>query len=66
MPNAPMPTYEDLMNPAIQAIHELGGSATIEELNSKVLEILNLPDDIADIIHDPSRGSHTEVEYRLA
>jgi restriction system protein len=66
MTNVQMPTYEDLMNPAIEAIRQLGGSATIEELNSKVLEILDLPNDIADIIHDPSRGSHTEVEYRLA
>jgi len=61
-----MPTYETLMNPALQALRELGGSATIEELYNKVVEIMGFSDEQLEIIHDPERGSHTEIEYRLA
>lgn len=61
-----LPTYETMMNPALQALKELGGSATIEELYSKVVEIMDLKDEQLEIIHDLDRGSQTEVEYRLA
>ncbi len=54
------------MNPIIQALKALGGSGTIEEINAKVVEIVGLTDDQLEIIHDPERGSQTEVEYRLA
>ena len=61
-----LPTYETMMNPTLQALKDLGGSATIEELFSKVVEIMGLKDEQLEIIHDPDRGSRTEVEYRLA
>ena len=64
--NVNLPTYETMMNPALKALKELGGSATIEELYSKVAEIMDLSDEQLEIIHDPERGSQTEVEYRLA
>jgi hypothetical protein len=31
--------YDDLMNPVLMAIKELGGSGTNEEINSRVIEI---------------------------
>lgn len=61
-----LPTYETMMNPTLQALKVLGGSATIEELYNKVAEIIELKDEQLEIIHDPERGSQTEVEYRLA
>ena len=61
-----LPTYETMMNPAIQALKELGGSATIEELGYKVFEIMALSDEQLNTLHDPEKGSRTEVEYRLA
>lgn len=61
-----IPTYDALMNPLVQALRELGGSATIEELTSKVAEIANLTDDQLEVLHDSSEGGRTEVEYRLA
>jgi len=61
-----MPKYHELMNPLLQALHDLGGSGSIEEIWSKVSEILDLPDDVLSIPHDPDRSSQTEVEYRLA
>ncbi len=61
-----MPTYQDIMNPALQALKDLGGSATNSELYKRVSEILNLPEELQEVIHNPDKGSMTEVEYRLA
>lgn len=61
-----IPTYDALMNPLIQALKELGGSATIEELNSKTAEIAGLTDEQMEVLHNPAEGGRTEVEYRLA
>lgn len=54
------------MNPTIRALVELGGSATIEELDNKAIEIAGVTDEQLSIIHDPERGGKSEVEYRLA
>jgi restriction system protein len=61
-----LPTYDAMMNPLLQAMKELGGSGTVEEINSKVAEILGLPNEQLDILHDSKRGGQTEFEYRLA
>ncbi len=61
-----MPKYHELMNPLLQALHELGGSGSVEEISAKVSEMLDLPEEILSIPHDPERSSQTEVEYRLA
>jgi len=54
------------MNPVIHALKQLGGSGTIEEINSKATEIAALTDEQLEVPHDPEKGSQTEVEYRLA
>lgn len=61
-----IPPYDAFMNPLLQALKSLGGSGTIEEINAKVIEAVGLSDEQLEIIHDPGRGSQTEVEYRLA
>lgn len=60
-----VPTYKDLMNPLLQALDDLGGSGSIDEINERVGEILDVPDDVLNIPHDPESTSRTEVEYRL-
>jgi len=60
-----VPTHLQLMNPLLTALQALGGSGTIEEIYLKVLEVLNLPDEIINIPH-LGAGNMTEVEYRLA
>jgi restriction system protein len=57
--------YDDLMNPVIQALKLLGGSGTNEEINNKVAELVNIPPEQLEILHNPERGGMTEVEYRL-
>lgn len=58
-----VPVFHELMNPLIQALHSLGGSAKVDELLNEVVSIMDLSDDIAGIPH--GRGGMTEVGYRL-
>lgn len=62
----PIPTYDRLMNPAIQALRELGGSGSTDEVYQRVVENLKLPDDVLSKLHDPETTNQTEVQYRLA
>ncbi len=66
MANITVPSYDKLMNPVIQALKMLGGSGTIEEIDNKVAEVANLSDEQLEVLHNPEKGSGTEVEYRLA
>jgi restriction system protein len=58
-----LPTFDLMFIPAIQALQDLGGSGTTEEIYNKVVQLLNLPDEILDITH--KNTSQSEVEYRL-
>jgi restriction system protein len=64
--NDQLPTYEDLMNPLIKALRDLGGSGSIEEIYEKVTEILHLPEEMLGQLHNPETGNRTEIGYRLA
>jgi restriction system protein len=66
MNKANIPTYDAMMNPVLQVMKDLGGSGTIEEINSKVAEVMGLSDEHLEVIHDSSRGGQTEFEYRVA
>ncbi len=57
--------FDDLMNPVLQALKQLGGSGTNEEINNKVAEIANIPADQLEVLHNPEKGGMTEIEYRL-
>lgn len=57
-----IPKYDDLFQPLLDALHQLGGSGSVEEINEKVSEIVNLSEDEANEIH---KGSATKLSYRL-
>lgn len=61
-----LPTFDELMVPLVSALDKLGGSGSIEEIYSKVIEITKFPESILNQLHDPEKGSQTEVGYRLA
>ena len=61
-----VPTFDQMMNPLIQALKNLGGSGTIEEIDNQVSEILDLTDEQLEVLHKPDTSSQTEIEYRLA
>lgn len=60
------PTFDELMNPLLQALHGLGGSGSIEEIYAKTVEIIGVSDEVLAQLHDPEKSSLTEVGYRLA
>ena len=66
MAKTTIPTFDVLMSPLVQALKSLGGSGTIEEINTKVAEIAGLTDAQLEVLHNPAKGGVTEVEYRLA
>jgi restriction system protein len=61
-----LPSFDDLMLPLIDALNALGGSGSIEEIYTKVVEQTGFTDDVLAQLHDPEKSSLTEVGYRLA
>ena len=64
--NSQIPKYHELMNLLLEALRELGGSGSIDEIAQKVAELSDLPEDVLNIPHNPEKSSQTEIEYRLA
>lgn len=58
-----VPTFDSMLLPTIQALQILDGSGTTEEIYEKVVQILNLPDNVLEILHGST--SQSEVAYRL-
>lgn len=58
-------TYKELIIPTYEALLELGGSGTNDEICAQVIKAMNLPDDVVD---EPHLGNinQTELEYQLA
>jgi len=57
------PKYDDLLEPLFRAMHELGGSASIDEQEEVVANLMGLSDDDLSEIH---RHNTTKFSYRLA
>lgn len=55
--------YDELFNPLLTALHNLGGSGSVEELEEQVATTLNLTDEQVNEIH---RGNTSKLTYRLA
>jgi restriction system protein len=55
--------YDDLFNPTLTAIHNLGGSGSVDEIEEEVIKILKLNDEQINEIH---RANITKLSYRLA
>ena len=61
-----IPQYHAFFNPTLKALRSLGGSASVQELDDKVVETLGFGEAILAVMHDTEAGNETEVEYRLA
>ncbi len=59
----PVPKYDELFEPLLQAMHQLGGSASITEQEDTVASNLELTEKEIAEIH---RGTRTKLSYRLA
>jgi len=60
-----VPKFYELFNPTLKALKKLGGSASIQELETKVIEIMDISAEIASIPHS-EQDSRSSLEYRLA
>jgi restriction system protein len=54
--------FYELFNPILKALHDLGASASVSEIEDSVIEIMNLSDEEVNDIH---RGTTTKLNYRL-
>ena len=61
-----VPTFDQLMNPVITALKDLGGSGTVDEIYECVIQNLKFSDEVLSVLHDPDESNQTEVFYRLA
>jgi len=59
-----VPKFDELMNPTLQALKRLGGSASIDELVPEIVKLLGLPQQVTDTPH--GNTGRTELEYRAA
>ena len=57
-----VPTQIDLMWPTIQALVEIGGSASIQEISREIAAIMQLSDEVLEIRH--GSGPQSEIDYR--
>lgn len=60
-----LPAFVDYLVPTVNALKNRGGSATIEELEDDVAELLALSDDILAVPHGDG-GSRSQFQYELA
>jgi restriction system protein len=61
-----MPTFDSLMNPLLNALSNLGGSGSIDEIYEKVVELEDIDEEILSTPHNLEKSNQTEVAYRLA
>jgi restriction system protein len=59
-----IPAYSDLLWPTLEAIRDLGNSATIYELDERVIELEEFSEAQQAVLHKD--GPRSELEYRLA
>src|SRR5438067_6475932 len=59
----PIPKFDELFNPLLEAIKKLGGSASITELDEEATKSLHLTD---EGIAKPHNERITSLQYRLA
>ena len=61
------PKRYELFKATLEILDKLGGSGRIDEIHEKVIDILNLTEEIIDYPHGESNRSYqTELEYQLA
>ena len=59
-----VPRFDELMDPSVQALKRLGGSASIDELVPEIVRLLGLSQEVANVPHGAT--GRTELEYRAA
>jgi len=63
MTHPKVPTFDEMMWPTLQALKETGGSASNQELLTRVAQLMAIPEEVQNLPHGD--GPRTEVEFRL-
>lgn len=63
-PTRDVPKFDELMNPTLEALKRLGGSASIDELVPEIVKFLDLPQEVTGVPHGTT--GRTKLEYRAA
>ena len=58
-----LPTFDEMMWPTLETLKQTGGSASNQELLTRVLQLMAIPEEIENLPHGD--GPRTEVDYRL-
>jgi restriction system protein len=58
-----VPTFDEMMWPTLQALKETGGSASNQELLTRVAQLMAIPEEVQNLPHGD--GPRTEVDYRM-
>jgi len=58
-----LPRYVDLVSPLVQVLEEARKPLTNSEIESAIIEKLQIPPSLVSVIHS---GNRTELQYRLA
>jgi len=59
-----IPQHVEMYWPTLQALKEMGGSGTIQELDDRVIRLAGYSEELQSILHQG--GPQTEIAYRLA
>src|SRR3954469_22691433 len=63
-PATSVPTFDALLWPTLKALKAMGGSASNDELLAKVIELEEIPEQVASVVHTDNR--QTKLGYNLA
>ena len=61
--NSSFPSNKKLAEATIKALEDFGKAMSVPQINVKVIEILDLPDEIVQL--EDENGLGTKLEYRL-
>ena len=61
-----IPSFWAYMQPTLEVLRERGGSATIQELVERAAARMGLSAEQLSLVHDPEKGTQSEVAYRMA
>ena len=64
MTEVSVPTHRELQWPTLQAVEEIGGSGTIQEIDQKVIEREGFTEEQQSVLS--ANGRQSKIEYRLA
>ncbi len=61
-----VPVFQEYMNPMLEVLRGQSGAVSIEELERRVLEAMNVADAVRAVPHDADKPDRSEVGYRMA